>query len=346
MTQAHWNNIKEFIRTGFSKQLPQGFIIDSPWLPGWYGISTLDYFTSDQAWFESNLAAHKAFPDVWFLPGFWSEYGMCSEPSAFGSKMMWDQQNLPHAAKMFETIQEAAKLKIPNVKTDGLLPFIINRLKNSRKLMEEHGHSTRFAVSRGPLNIASFLFGTTELMMAMVTDPEETLVFISKINQFIVDWLRFQKENFPSIEGILILDDIVGFIDEENLKTFALPFLKEEFGAFESEVRLFHNDANGVVCAPYLQSAGINMFNFSFNHPIDEMRKLCGDEIVLLGNIPPRDVLANGSKKQISESLSDQYHLCKNLKKIIWSCGGGIPQDVSSENLNFFTEALTDLYKK
>jgi len=63
---------------------PVGFIIDSPWLPGWFGISTLDYYSSDDLWLRANLKAVTDFPDVWFMPGFWSEYGMCTEPSVFG----------------------------------------------------------------------------------------------------------------------------------------------------------------------------------------------------------------------------------------------------------------------
>ena len=30
-----------------------------------------------------------------FLPGFWSEYGMCTEPSAFGAKCVWYENAFP-----------------------------------------------------------------------------------------------------------------------------------------------------------------------------------------------------------------------------------------------------------
>ena len=31
-----------------------------------------------------------------FLPGFWAEYGMCTEPSAFGAKLVWTEDDFPH----------------------------------------------------------------------------------------------------------------------------------------------------------------------------------------------------------------------------------------------------------
>ena len=40
------------------------------------------------------------------------------------------------------------------------------------------------------------------------------------------------------------------------------------------------------------------MFNFSFEHSLGEIRELAGNEVVLVGNIPPRDVLAGGTPER------------------------------------------------
>ena len=87
MTNKQWEELLAVIAGKSTTPKDIGFIIDSPWLPGWSGITTLDYYTSDEIWFKSNLKAIETFPDVTFLPGFWSEYGMCTEPSAFGARV-------------------------------------------------------------------------------------------------------------------------------------------------------------------------------------------------------------------------------------------------------------------
>lgn len=86
MNEYQWQLLLDTIAGKELDSLPAGFIIDSPWLPPWAGISTLDYFTNDELWFNVNKRAIEAFPELVFLPGFWSEYGMCTEPSAFGAK--------------------------------------------------------------------------------------------------------------------------------------------------------------------------------------------------------------------------------------------------------------------
>ncbi|MBI5009351.1 MAG: uroporphyrinogen decarboxylase [Bacteroidia bacterium] len=340
MRNSHWNDLISLIDGKNIGYQPVGFIIDSPWMPGWYGISNIDYYSSDELWLRSNLKAVNSFPGVWFLPSFWSEYGMCTEPSAFGSRMIFLEKNLPHAEKIITGIEEAESLPQPNVKTDGLLPFMISRLKNNREEIIKADHEIRFAVTRGPLNIASFLMGTTEFMLALSIDPDGSHRLLKKITTFICEWLQWQKECFPSIDGVLVLDDIIGFVGETEFNEFVTPYLREVFSCTGSKVRFLHNDADGLITAAKLKEMGVNMFNFSFNHPMGVIRELAGPDVILVGNIPPRDVLASGSAVEVDQAVKKAFGEISSGKGIIWSAGGGMPPGVSDNNINAFISAV------
>ena len=340
MRNSSWNGLVDMIDGKKLSYQPVGFIIDSPWLPGWYGISNIDYYASDEYWMKANLKAINSFPDVWFLPSFWSEYGMCTEPSAFGSRMIFLEKSLPHAEKILTGIEGADSLPQPNVKTDGLLPFMINRLKNNQKAINEADHQIRFAIARGPLNIASFMMGTTEFMMALAMDPEGSHRLLKKITDFICDWLSWQKECFPSIDGVLILDDLIGFVGEYDFQEFVLPYFKRIFDCTGVKVRFLHNDAEGLITAKNLKEMGVNMFNFSFNHSMGEIRELAGPEAVLVGNVPPRDVMAAGTPEQVDVAVKKCFGEIKDFNRIIWSIGGGMPQDVKSDNISAFINSV------
>ena len=339
MTDHQWNQLLRVIRGDQLKPLPVGFIIDSPWLPGWTGTSILDYFASEQIWLETNLQAIKRFPDVWFLPGFWSEFGMCTEPSAFGAKCVWHENDLPFAESIIQTPAQMAALKKPNVRTDGLLPLMLRRLQRSRKAIEAEGHAIRFAVARGPLNIASFLMGATEFMMAVAESPVETHALVGTITDFLCDWIQLQAETVPSIDGVFLLDDIAGFLGKADFAEFGEPYLKRVFKAIDAKVRFFHNDAHGLVCAPYLAGMGVNLFNFSFNHSLADMRRAAGDEVVLLGNLPPRDVLAGGTAQQVREGVRAMMEPLTDRRRVILSCGGGMSPKTSTDNIEAFVDA-------
>ena len=339
MTPQQWEKLLAVIDGQVIDPLPVGFVIDSPWLPGWAGITALDYYVSEQMWFEANIKAVTQFPDVMFLPGFWSEYGMCTEPSAFGAKCSWHETELPHAGKIIGDFQSAGSLSKPNCEKDGLLPFVLRRLEHYQSRIEEHGHHIKFAVARGPLNIASFLAGTTEFLMAIRTDPEQVHRLLETITDFTVDWLGLQAQTFPSIDGIFILDDIVGFIGDDDFRTTAMPYLERIFQSLDVAVRFFHNDAGGLVCAPHLQQIGVNIFNFSFQHTLAEMKELTNNTVTLLGNIPTRDVLAAGTPDDVRNSVAAALESVDDRSRIILSCGGGMPPDVPTDNIEAFLSA-------
>ncbi len=332
MNDQQWNTLLSVIRGEAICPLPTAFIIDSPWLPNWAGNTILDYFTDERLFLEDNLKAIRAFPETIFLPGFWSEYGMCTEPSAFGSVSIWGEDEFPFAKKVLRSPSEVERLEKPDVRKHGLLPFVIKRLQHLQPEIEKAGHKIRFAVARGPLNIASFLMGTPEFCEAIKTEPELMHQLLTVVTDFLVDWIAWQRECFPSIDGILMLDDIVGFISRRDFEKFGLPYLQRAFNA-DVAVKFFHNDAPCKASAPLLASAGINLLNFGVQHTLSEMKTWTNNQITLLGNIPPRDVLAEGTPDDVFRSTTEILNAVEDKSRLIVSCGGGMPPRASTENI-------------
>jgi uroporphyrinogen decarboxylase len=343
MTDKQWGELLSVLDGKQLPQTPVGFIIDCPWLPKWYGISILDYFTSDELWLKANLKAMETFPEVMFLPGFWSEYGMCTEPSAFGAKTIFWKNEFPFAEKTILNIEDIDKLTEPNVETDGLLPFMLNRLARSQAQIEAAGHRIRFSVSRGPLNIASFLMGTTEFMMAMMMDPDRVHKLLRIITNFLHNWHSLQRKTFPTIDGILMLDDIVGFIGEAEFLEFGMPYLKELYNC-DVKVKFFHNDAECAVSVPYYHEIGINLYNPGVQMTVNQLMEATQNKVTILGNIPPRDVLASGSPTDVEQAVRELMHGLKNKSRFVLSCGGGMPPDVSTENIRAFLDTAGKVY--
>lgn len=339
MTDAQWELLIQTMRGEQSPQLPAGFIIDCPWLPNWYGVTILDYFSNDDIWLSANLKAIKDFPDVMFLPGFWSEYGMCTEPSAFGARCIFPANEFPHAHKVLLAADDVDSLLSPNPKTDGLLPFVLNRLKIAQPHIEAAGHKIRFAVARGPLNIASYLMGTSEFLSLMMMNPEKAERLIKKITSFLKEWLDLQRETFPSIDGIFLLDDIIGFLGAPEFCTFGLPYFKDLFSV-DVSVKFLHNDAACKMSAPHLSEMGVNLFNMGFDITLNELKALTKNKVTLLGNIPPRDVLAGGSPDDVARVTAELIDSLKDRTRIMMSCGGGMPPGVKSENITAFIGAV------
>ncbi len=342
MNDQQWDSLVSAVRGDALRPLPTGFIIDSPWLPKWAGHTILDYFTDGRVFLDDNFKAISTFPDTIFLPGFWSEYGMCTEPSAFGSVSMWEQDEFPFAKKVLHAPAEVERLEQPNPRKDGLLPFVIKRLEHLRPDIEKTGHNIRFAVARGPLNIATFLMGTTEFLTALRTDPELMHRLLTVTTDFLVDWIAYQRECFPTIDGILLLDDIVGFVGRKDFDTFALPYLARAYDT-DVTIKFFHNDAPCKACAPALPDAGVNLLNFGVQHTLGEMKEWTGNRLALLGNVPPRDVVALGTPADVKQCVHDMLGALEDHSRLIVSVGGGMPPGAPTENIRALIDTVQAL---
>ncbi len=342
MTERQWENLQAVVAGEILTPLPVGFIVDSPWIPNWYGIPILDYFSNDQLWMEANLKVIETFPDAMFLPGFWSEYGMCSEPSAFGARSSFPENEFPHAFPSILSPDQIKHLENPDSTKDGLGPFIVNRLKLSQPQIEKAGHKIRFSVSRGPLNIASYLMGTTEFLLAMMTNPQEIHLLIRKITDYLNEFHDHQKNLFPSIDGIFLLDDIIGFISEDQFVEFGLPYFKELYSR-ELDIKFLHNDANCLESVKYLPEMGVNLFNMGFETDLNLLKELTGNMVTMMGNIPPRDVLSLGTTEEVMKSTLALLNGLNDSSRVIFSCGGGMPPGVGNENIATFIDTVQHL---
>jgi uroporphyrinogen-III decarboxylase len=215
---------------------------------------------------------------------------------------------------------------------------MLNRLKLMQPSIEAAGHHIRFSVSRGPLNIATFLMGVSEFMMACLMDPERVHKLLKVITDFLVEWHEIQRKTFPTIDGILVLDDIVGFIGTEEFREFGLPYMKQLYDIPVS-IKFFHNDAECEASVAFYPEIGINLYNPGIQITVNKIKELTNNKMAVLGSIPPRDVLANGTIQEVKQSVRLQMEELKQKDRFILSCAGGMPPGVSTENI----QALKDV---
>ena len=106
-----------------------------------------------------------------------------------------------------------------------------------------------------------------------------------------------------TVEGIFILDDIVGFINEEHYKEFAHPYLKRICDAFPKDwVKIYHNDAEVDACLDHLPDAGFNVLNWGKQKDIREVKQRVGDRMCLMGNVNPLEIAVRGTPDEVKEA--------------------------------------------
>jgi len=325
--------------------IPAAFIVDSPWLPGYCGVDTLDFYTDQNVWKSCYQKVKSDFPGMLLIPDYWVEFGMASEPTSFGCKPHFYHNQpvmLSHLIESVDDMDQLDKLTVPDPRKDGLMPLALNYYKRIKGPLHEQGEKIRIVAARGPLNIASFLMSVPELCMAVKIDPDSTNKLLQKTTALIKRWLAAQMEVLDYVEGIIVLDDICGFLSAEDYAEFAQPYLQEIFDSFTVPVKIFHNDNfnNRYVMFPYMSELGVNIFNFSHLADLREARRQLGENVCIMGNIPTLDLLTNGTPEQCARATAERLDRYGSKKGILLSGGGGASPDMPKENCLAMLRAL------
>ena len=341
MRPEQWQSFKKAAKRVEHATTPVAVIIDSPWIPGYLGCSHMSYYLDPELWFQANLKIQKEFEDIIFVPSWWVEYGMAIEPSAFGNRIHFWQDQPPAQTPSLTRLEDVDSIRPVNPLTDGLMPFALELYRKQTPRILDAGYTVPMVAARGPLCLASFLRGVTEFMLDLVDNPEAVHRMLALTTHTVIDWLKAQVDAVGgTVEGILVLDDIVGMLSATRYQEFALPYLKQIFGAFPADwVKVYHNDANVRPFLAELPDAGFDVLNWSHKIGVAEVREKTQGRLCLMGNVAPLDVAVMGTPAMVTEAAADVLSKAQGAGLIL-SLGGGASPGMSKENLAALSQAL------
>ncbi len=328
------------VRSKTKDQTMVALIVDSPWLPGYAGVSTLDFYFDLQCWLNAYFKALEELPGVAFVPGAWVEFGMTAEPSGWGASIRWSEGSPPAIRHCPGGLPALLEADVPNPETDGLMPVILRQYEAVTPALEPGGLAPRMAAARGPLAVASHLLGVTELLLTTKTEPQNCLSLLEKTTELCIRWLQCQLKRMNSPIGVLVLDDVVGMLSPDDAEKFALPFLRRIFDSFPDLIHIYHNDTPNENIFRGLSTIGMDVFNFSHEIGVEQARELLGPDIVLMGNVPPLDVLVRSSTKEVRKATQALLQKVADFGPLVISAGGGVSPGTPIDNLQAMAEVV------
>lgn len=323
--------------------IPLALIVDSPWIPNYAGVGHWDYFFDVETWFQANLKVIRDFPDVIWFPSWWSEVGMGAEPSSLGPRLRFYRNRVPDVEPLPFPMEELEKMTKPDPRTDGFMPLCLYRYEKLKQRIFDAGLSIPMVSARGPLTIASFFRGVTDLMTDIIDHPDRTLRLFDLTTDLAIGWLKAQIEVIGSgVEGILILDDLAGFVGREHYLKFAHPFLKRICDAFPADwVKVFHNDASVAACLDLLPETGFDVINWGLDTSIPKAIARLKGRMCLMGNVPPLDVGVRGSPQQVYDSAMGVLEAAGD-HPLILSFGGATTTGTPPDNVRAMERAIRE----
>ena len=333
-----WERFATVARGGQTDRIPVALIVDSPWLPGYAGINTLDFFLREDEWLRIYLGLNTRFPEVAWIPGYWIEYGMAAEPSAFGARIIWHHDQPPAIEPVRGGLKVLADIEPPDPQQHGLMPLVLQRYLDAEKRLLPEGESIKMVAARGPFAVAGWLLGITELLIAMKKEPEAAQRLLDTLTTTIIRWLRAQLDVLRAPEGILVLDDIVGMMSPKLFEQYARPLMTRLFAEFDGLIKVYHNDTPCPHLLAPMRHLGFDVFNFSHTSDIAEVQAQM-PHIALMGNVPPLDVMVRGTPEQVTTWARSCIEKTGG-RGLILSAGGGVSPDTPPEMIDALVGAM------
>jgi uroporphyrinogen-III decarboxylase len=229
-------------------------------------------------------------------------------------------------------------MRVADPHEHGFMPLALQLYRDTQRRLHAEGRAVRMVAARGPLTVASWLLGITELMVALKRQPERAAQVLDVLTETIIAWLRAQAEAVGGVEGILLLDDIPGLLSPKLFDSLAAPCLARIFETFNGLVRVYHNDTPCPHLLPRLAALPFEVFNFSHETDIAEVRAAMPAH-VLMGNVPPLSIMAEGTPDQArtwARACIDKT----GGRGLILSAGGGVSPGTPAENVDALVAAV------
>lgn len=257
------------------------------------------------------------------------------ELEALGCELEFPEDNISHPkGPLLEDRSQLARLKVPDPKKDGRLPYFIELCE--RVSTEVRKTATMGLGQAGPWNLAMHLRGTEKLLVDDLMDPE-----------FVHELMRFTTEVVRAVGDALIEAGFApslgeatascSLISPQIYRDFVKPYHKELRDYFLSKKVPMAIHICGFI-DPIMEDVldtGINFISLDAPSSLKKLVDLSNGKVTIMGNVPTA-LFASGTAGEMEEAVSTCLETAAGGSGYILSSGCEIPYNSTEDRIEQF----------
>ena len=309
--------------------------------PPLYGYTIRDYYFSADAM----VAVESGLAEDFQADNMGIGLGLRTVIEALGTELNYPEDSVSYIVKpRLETFDQVSELGMLNIDKDGRLPLIVEAFE---RLMDKYGKVRNFGSGlAGPFTTAASLIGTEKFLVSTVKDKEGVHRLLQYSTDCIVELCRDLNKRL----GIkFMLSEPMGakdLISKRQFNEFFLPYLRqavERMNEYQGSTPI-HMCGRTKDRWPEIIDAGVSNFWVDNCESLRELKEEYGDRIGITGNVPPVDILRNGSQEQINNCISRCIEDAGDNPTGYTICPGcTTPVGTTKEQMIMFMNAATTL---
>ncbi|WP_300408686.1 uroporphyrinogen decarboxylase family protein [Lagierella sp.] len=273
--------------------------------------------------------------------------GLQGLAEAFGSKVEYPEDSLKYVIEpKVKVVEDIKSLKIPNPLKDARLPLV---LEGGEMLIDEFKGQKEIGLDiAGPMSVAVNLCGADNLFRWLRKHPasvHEMLEIITEANNLYIDEMVKIGLNVEFSDPMASTT----VLSKKQSEEFALPYLSknlDHYNKISSKKASLHICGKTSQIWDSIRKLNIKAFSVDNVEDLAQLKEEMGDVHHIVGNVPPVEVIKNGTKEDITKSIATCI-LKGYDSKMGYTIGAGcqIPVGTSAENLHAYFDTAKELGK-
>ncbi|MBP5511031.1 MAG: uroporphyrinogen decarboxylase family protein [Kiritimatiellae bacterium] len=259
------------------------------------------------------------------------------EAEAFGANVRFSDHEVPVVTgQLVEDEDAVAELAIPAADA-GRCSMTVSAVAKVKAM--DVGKPV-FGGMIGPFSLAGRLADVNEMMFLLMDEPETVHALLEKTTSFLSSYAKAFKA--AGADGVFMAEPLAGVISPAALEEFSAPYVRRLVEGVQDATfpLVYHNCGNSVVkAADAIFAQGASGCHFGNAIDLSEMLAKAPSGTLVMGNVDPVSVLAQGTPSTIREAVDALVAKCGSYPNFVISSGCDIPATTPWENVEAFCEA-------
>jgi uroporphyrinogen decarboxylase len=260
------------------------------------------------------------------------------EAEAFGAKIRFSEDEVPSVTgRCVQDSESIEQLSIPKL-TQARLGQWIEAARQAALTISDR---PVLAGCIGPFSLAARLYDVTEVMTAILTEPESILSLVDKCTQFLITYVNAFKS--AGANGVVIAEPVAGVLSPELCTQFSSDFVRRIVQNVQDEnfLVVLHNCGDTDSLVSSMQGTGAAALHFGNRCNIASALEQLPSDILVLGNLDPVGVFKSGTPETVRAETDALLKATKRFPNFVISSGCDVPPNAPLKNIDAFFGALT-----
>lgn len=296
-------------------------------------MNVLDVASKGKNQYESIKALSDIYPSIANVTCM----DLSVEAEAFGCEIRFTDIEVPTVIKgVINDVEDVKGLTIPNV-GDGRTGEYIKAAELAASNIKDR---PTFAGMIGPYSLSGRLYDMTEIMTAIMTDPDEMHDLLQRCTKFLIAYANAFKT--AGANGIIIAEPAAGLLSPQLCQEFSSEYVKEIVDAVQDEyfMVILHNCGKTEKLVDSLVSTGAMGLHFGNAVDMTKIMPQIPWGRLAMGNIDPVSVLRYGSVDDVIQKTEELLWKAAIYKNFVLSTGCDVPFGSPQSNIQAFYDAL------